>query len=130
VYGESIVRRVIMWLPWLLLVVVTGVFLMLQQRGQQMQPVVGENQRPLVVQGGATGVVSYNAAVKVASPAVVNIYTTQKVRAHPQINDPRGAAAFSSFMGKHAAGAGKARMTPPASALACHRQSGWLYPDQ
>jgi|JI8StandDraft_1071087.scaffolds.fasta_scaffold07261_5 serine protease DegS len=87
-YGESIVRRVIMWLPWLLLVVVTGVFLLLQQRGQQAQPINGEQQRPLVVQGGATGVVSYNAAVKVASPAVVNIYTTQKVRAHPQIDDP------------------------------------------
>jgi Do/DeqQ family serine protease len=86
--GESIVRRVIMWLPWLLLVVVTGVFLLLQQRGQQPQSVVSENQRPLVVQGNATGVVSYNAAVKVASPAVVNIYTTQKIRAHTQIDDP------------------------------------------
>lgn len=34
------------------------------------------------------GVVSYNEAVRVAAPAVVNIYTKQKIKARPQIEDP------------------------------------------
>ena len=46
-----------------------------------------QKQQPLVQQS-AGGVVSYNAAVRVAAPAVVNIYTTQKIQAHPQIDDP------------------------------------------
>lgn len=78
-----------MWLPWLLLIVVIGCFAMLQRQWQtQPETAVVQNQRPLVVQNAASGVVSYHAAVQVASPAVVNIYTTQKIKAHPQIADP------------------------------------------
>lgn len=47
-----------------------------------------EKQKPLLSTAPQGGVVSYNKAVKVAAPAVVNIFTTQKVIAHPQIEDP------------------------------------------
>ncbi len=47
-----------------------------------------EKQKPLLSTAPQGGVVSYNRAVKVAAPAVVNIFTTQKVIAHPQIEDP------------------------------------------
>jgi len=53
-----------------------------------------EKVEPLVDTSRAGGVVSYSAAVKVAAPAVVNIFTTQKVkRNHPLLNDP----AFREF---------------------------------
>lgn len=78
-----------MWLPWVLLIVVIGVFATLQRQWQsQPETAVVNQQRPLVVTTPASGVASYHAAVQVASPAVVNIYTTQKVSGHPTINDP------------------------------------------
>lgn len=78
-----------MWLPWVLLIVVIGVFAMLQRQWQvKPETTVVNQQRPLVVTGAANAVVSYHAAVQVASPAVVNIYTTQKVSGHPTLNDP------------------------------------------
>lgn len=84
----NIVRRAIMWLPWLLLLLVSGLFWSLQQQWrEQPSTVMVQKQQPLVQQS-AGGVVSYNAAVRVAAPAVVNIYTTQKIQAHPQIDDP------------------------------------------
>nr|WP_282437473.1 trypsin-like peptidase domain-containing protein [Acinetobacter radioresistens] len=56
-----------------------------------------EKVEPLIDTSRSGGVVSYNAAVKVAAPAVVNIFTTQKVRQmnHPLLNDP----AFREFFG-------------------------------
>ena len=78
-----------MWLPWVLLLVVIGVFAMLQRQWQtKPETAVVNQQRPLVVSSPSNGVASYHAAVQVASPAVVNIFTTQKVSGHPAINDP------------------------------------------
>jgi len=78
-----------MWLPWVLLIVVIGVFAMLQRQWQtKPETAVINQQRPLVLTTPASGVASYHAAVKVASPAVVNIYTTQKVTDHPALDDP------------------------------------------
>lgn len=55
-----------------------------------------EKVEPLVNTSRTGGVVSYSAAVKVAAPAVVNIFTTQKVKkTHPLLNDP----AFREFFG-------------------------------
>nr|WP_218950171.1 trypsin-like peptidase domain-containing protein [Acinetobacter sp. YH12227] len=49
-----------------------------------------EKVEPLINTTRTGGVVSYSAAVKVAAPAVVNIFTTQKVKQldHPLLNDP------------------------------------------
>jgi len=56
-----------------------------------------EKVEPLIDTTRTGGVVSYSAAVKVAAPAVVNIFTTQKVKQldHPLLNDP----AFREFFG-------------------------------
>lgn len=47
-------------------------------------------ERPLTIQGNASGVVSYAPAVKAAAPAVVNIFTTETIKHnnHPLMNDP------------------------------------------
>ncbi len=55
-----------------------------------------EKVEPLVDTSRTGGVVSYSAAVKVAAPAVVNIFTTQKVKQnHPLLSDP----VFREFFG-------------------------------
>ena len=55
-----------------------------------------EKVEPLLNTSRAGGVVSFSAAVKVAAPAVVNIFTTQKVKqTNPLFNDP----AFREFFG-------------------------------
>ena len=82
-------RRAVVWLPWVLLIVVIGVFAMLQRQWQaQPETAVINQQRPLLTTSAANSVASYHAAVQVASPAVVNIYTTQKISGHPSLNDP------------------------------------------
>jgi len=58
-----------------------------------------QNQPPLVVQGSGAAF-SYSAAVKVAAPAVVNIYTTQKVRVHPLLQDPMLRRFFEFHQGR------------------------------
>nr|WP_153569849.1 trypsin-like peptidase domain-containing protein [Acinetobacter junii] len=75
------------------------------QRFHQPKPTVAadgvkmpaEKVEPLIDTTRAGGVVSYSAAVKVAAPAVVNIFTTQKVKQlnHPLLNDP----VFREFFG-------------------------------
>lgn len=47
-------------------------------------------ERPLTIQGNASGVSSYAPTVKATAPAVVNIFTTQIVKhnTHPLMNDP------------------------------------------
>ena len=47
-------------------------------------------ERPLTIQGNASGVSSYAPTVKATAPAVVNIFTTEIVKhnAHPLMNDP------------------------------------------
>jgi serine protease DegS len=47
-------------------------------------------ERPLAIQGNASGVVSYAPTVKATAPAVVNIFTTEIVKHnnHPLMNDP------------------------------------------
>lgn len=97
-------RRTFAWLPWVLLVIVIISFIGWQKFHQPKAPVAAdgvkmpaEKVEPLIDTSRSGGVVSYNAAVKVAAPAVVNIFTTQKVRQmnHPLLNDP----AFREFLG-------------------------------
>ncbi len=97
-------RRTFAWLPWVLLVIVIISFIGWQKFHQPKAPVAAdgvkmpaEKVEPLIDTSRSGGVVSYNAAVKVAAPAVVNIFTTQKVRQmnHPLLNDP----AFREFFG-------------------------------
>lgn len=96
-------RRSFTWLPWVLLIIVIISFFAWQKLHQPKAPIAAdgvkmpaEKVEPLVDTSRAGGVVSYSAAVKVAAPAVVNIFTTQKVKqiAHP-LNDP----AFREFFG-------------------------------
>lgn len=98
------VRRTFSWLPWVLLILVTLGFLGWQQYQKPKSQVAAdgikmpvEKIEPLVDTKRAGGIDSYSAAVKVAAPAVVNIFTTQKVKQveHPLLNDP----AFQEFFG-------------------------------
>jgi serine protease DegS len=98
------VRRTFVWLPWVLLVLVTLGFLAWQQWQQPKAPVAvdgvkmpAEKVEPLVNTTRTGGVASYSAAVEVAAPAVVNIFTTQTVKKvdHPLMNDP----VFREFFG-------------------------------
>lgn len=96
-------RRSFTWLPWVLLILVIICFVVWQQLQQPKAPIAAdgvkmpaEKVEPLVNTSRTGGVVSYSAAVKVAAPAVVNIFTTQKVKQnHPLLNDP----AFREFFG-------------------------------
>ena len=97
-------RRTFTWLPWVLLILVIIVFLGWQQLQKPKAPVApdgvkmpAEKVEPLLDTSHAGGVVSYSAAVKVAAPAVVNIFTTQKVKRqdNPLLNDP----VFREFFG-------------------------------
>ena len=97
-------RRAFTWLPGVLLILVIFSYLA-WQRFHQPKPTVAadgvkmpaEKVEPLIDTTRAGGVVSYSAAVKVAAPAVVNIFTTQKVKQlnHPLLNDP----VFREFFG-------------------------------
>ncbi len=79
------VRRVYMGLPWFFLVVMIAWFW--HQKNQWRQhPGTAAVQSAQVLVAGAIS--SYHSAVKAAAPAVVNIYTTQKIRAHAHIDDP------------------------------------------
>jgi len=98
------VRRTFTWLPWVLLIIVIIGFIAWQQYQKPKETVApdgvkmpAEKVEPLIDTSRAGGVVSYSAAVKVAAPAVVNIFTTQKVKQldHPLMNDP----AFKEFFG-------------------------------
>lgn len=89
-------RRTFTWLPWVLLIIVIASFIA-WQKYHQPKPTVAvdgvqmpaEKVEPLVDTSRTGGVVSYSAAVKVAAPAVVNIFTTQKVKQnHPLLSDP------------------------------------------
>jgi len=101
---DNKVRRTFTWLPWVLLILVIIVFLGWQQLQKPKAPVApdgvkmpAEKVEPLLDPSRAGGVVSYSAAVKVAAPAVVNIFTTQKVKRqdNPLLNDP----VFREFFG-------------------------------
>jgi Do/DeqQ family serine protease len=87
----------------LLIIVIIG-FIAWQQYQKPKAPIASdgvklpaEKVEPLIDTSRTGGVVSYSAAVKVAAPAVVNIFTTQKVKQldHPLLNDP----AFREFFG-------------------------------
>lgn len=96
-------RRSFTWLPWVLLILVIICFVVWQKLQQPKAPIAAdgvkmpaEKVEPLVNTSRTGGVVSYSAAVKVAAPAVVNIFTTQKIKQnHPLLNDP----AFREFFG-------------------------------
>ena len=96
-------RRSFAWLPWILLILVIISFVMWQKLQQPKAPIApdgvkmpAEKVEPLVNTSRTGGVVSYSAAVKVAAPAVVNIFTTQKVKKNqPLLNYP----AFREFFG-------------------------------
>ncbi len=89
------VRRAMIWLPWVLLIVVMIGFFLWRQGVEPPVPAINgetnlpvEKQKPLLSTAPQGGVVSYNQAVVVAAPAVVNIFTAQKVVQHPAIEDP------------------------------------------
>ena len=97
-------RRTFTWLPWILLIIVILGFMGWQQLTKPKAPISAdgvklpaEKVEPLIDTTRTGGVVSYHAAVKVAAPAVVNIYTTQSIQKvhHPLLNDP----AFREFFG-------------------------------
>lgn len=97
-------RRTFSWLPWVLLILVTFGFLGWQQYQKPKATVAAdgvkmpaEKVEPLTDKARKGGVDSYSAAVKVAAPAVVNIFTTQKVKnnQNPLLNDP----VFREFFG-------------------------------
>ena len=97
-------RRAFIWLPWVLLILVIISFLSWQKLHQPKPTVAAdgvkmpaEKVEPLIDTTRTGGVVSYSAAGKVATPAVVNIFTTQKVKQmnHPLLNDP----VFREFFG-------------------------------
>ena len=97
-------RRTLAWLPWVLLIIVIISFIAWQKFQQPKAPIAvdgvkmpAEKVEPLVNTTRSGGIVSYSEAVKVAAPAVVNIFTTQKVKQkeHPLLNDP----AFREFFG-------------------------------
>lgn len=90
-------RRSFTWLPWVLLIIVIISFFAWQKLHQPKSLVSAdgvklpaEKVEPLVNTSRSGGVVSYSAAVKVAAPAVVNIFTTQKIEKnnHPMLKDP------------------------------------------
>jgi serine protease DegS len=98
------VRRTFTWLPWVLLIIVIIGFITWQQLQKPKAPIAvdgvkmpAEKVEPLLNTSRTGGVVSYSDAVKVAAPAVVNIFTTQKVKQinHPILDDP----AFREFFG-------------------------------
>jgi serine protease DegS len=98
------VRRSFTWLPWVLLIIVILGFIGWQQLQKPKAPVMPDGVRlpaekvePLINTSRTGGVVSYSAAVKVAAPAVVNIFTMQKVnqKENPLLSDP----AFREFFG-------------------------------
>lgn len=98
-------RRSFTWLPWVLLIIVIISFAVWQKMNAPKAPVASdgvkmpaEKVEPLVDTSRSGGVVSYSSAVKVAAPAVVNIFTTQKVKQnHPLLNDP----VFREFFGNN-----------------------------
>ncbi len=80
-------RRTLAWLPWVLLIIVIISFIAWQKFQQPKAPIAvdgvkmpAEKVEPLVNTTRSGGIVSYSEAVKVAAPAVVNIFTTQKVK--------------------------------------------------
>ena len=90
-------RRTLNWLPWVLLILVIVGFAAWQQYQKPKAPIAAdgvkmpaEKVEPLVDMSRSGGVTSYSTAVKVAAPAVVNIFTTQTVKStpHPVFNDP------------------------------------------
>ena len=100
-------RKTLTWLPWILLIfVITG--FIFWQKTQQPKVVVAadgiampsEKQQTLVQHDQKGAVQSYRNAVKVAAPAVVNIFTTQKVNRSDNalLNDP----VFREFFGNQA----------------------------
>ena len=97
-------RRTLTWLPWVLLIIVIIGFSGWQFMQKPKAPIASdgvkmpaEKVEPLINTTRTGGVVSYSEAVKVAAPAVVNIFTTQKVKQinHPLLDDP----AFREFFG-------------------------------
>ncbi|KJV38748.1 S1C family serine protease [Acinetobacter brisouii] len=97
-------RKTLTWLPWILLIFVILGFTAWQKM-QKTKVVVAsdgvampiEKQQVLVEHNQEGGVQSYRNAVKVAAPAVVNIFTTQKVNRSDNalLNDP----VFREFFG-------------------------------
>lgn len=79
-------RRIFVVLPWILLVLVIAGFIVWQKMQVPKPPIAAdgvkmpaEKVQPLIDTTRTGGVVSYSGAVKVAAPAVVNIFTLQKV---------------------------------------------------
>lgn len=85
-------RRLFVVLPWILLIIVVIGFITWQKMQVPQPPVAAdgvkmpaENVKPLIDTTRTGGVVSYSGAVKVAAPAVVNIFTLQKKSTAPHM---------------------------------------------
>lgn len=98
-------NRITTWLPWVLLVAVTGSFFTWHQKQEETSPVVAsdgvkmpeQNLEPLVEQHRQGAIASYHEAVEKSAPAVVSIFTTSKVDTaqNPLMSDP----IFREFFG-------------------------------
>lgn len=74
-------KRIVIWLPWVLLIVVISSFFVWQKKQEKITMVApdgvkmqAEKLEPLVEQDRLGGIVSYHEAVKNAAPAVVSIF--------------------------------------------------------
>lgn len=74
-------KRIVIWLPWVLLIVVIGSFFLWERKQEKVATVApdgvkmqAEKLDPLVEQNRQGGIVSYHEAVKMAAPAVVSIF--------------------------------------------------------
>lgn len=87
-------RRIVIWLPWVLLIVVISSFFVWQKKQEKITMVApdgvkmqAEKLEPLVEQDSLGGVVSYHKAVKNAAPAVVSIFVeSQNKNAQNQLD--------------------------------------------
>lgn len=87
-------KRIVIWLPWVLLIVVISSFFLWQKKQEKITMVApdgvkmqAEKLEPLVEQDSLGGVVSYHKAVENAAPAVVSIFVeSQNKNAQNQLD--------------------------------------------
>lgn len=92
---------ILIWLPWLLLILAIFACLWLYAQSKQPQPLSSTEPQwqpptpqietastPAELPDTPAPIASYHRAVAKAAQSVVNIYTTQKVKEHPYLNDP------------------------------------------
>lgn len=90
-------RKLMAWLPWALLVMVLGSFFVWNKEHKEEQTLAADGKKmsqekhhALVEHSPSGGVSSYSEAVKATAPAVVSIFTLQKIdnSKNPLMSDP------------------------------------------